>query len=272
MKSYLSALLLVLSTVSFGQKQTTKVLTLGSFHFAFYNRDVKKIDIKDQINILDKKYQDEIKDIVNRIAKFKPTIIVIEQDPESQDKIDSLYNLYLTNSYNLRREEYEQLGFRLAKMFNLKKLFCVNDWGRNYKNIDSLLDNDPKELNKFIDFFYKNPDTTKQFFVKDVFKTQGILQQLRLLNEKKNIEKDLGNYLIAVFKYQTKGDEYFGADYTTGYWFNRNLRIFRNIQKIGAKPNDRILVIFGAGHMSLLNIFFGVSPDFDLQNTNEYLK
>lgn len=272
MKGYLSSLLLVLASISFGQKQTTKVLTLGAFHFAFHNRDVKKIDKKDQIDILDKKYQDEIKDIVNRIAKFKPTIIVIEQDPESQGKIDSLYNLYLNNSYNLSREEYEQLGFRLAKMCNLKKLVCVNDWGRNYKNIDSLLDNDPGELNKFTDYFYKNPDTARQFFVKDVFKTQGILQQLRLLNDEKNIKKDLGNYLIAAFKYETRGDEYFGTDYTTGYWFNRNLRIFRNIQKIGLTPNDRVLVIFGAGHLSLLNIFFGSSPEFELEKTNEYLK
>ncbi|MEP7266457.1 MAG: DUF5694 domain-containing protein, partial [Saprospiraceae bacterium] len=56
------------------------------------------------------------------------------------------------------------------------------------------------------------------------------------------------------------------------WWFNRNLRIFRNIQKINAKPTDRILVIFGAGHMNLLNIFFKASPEYKLVERNKYLK
>ena len=90
--------------------------------------------------------------------------------------------------------------------------------------------------------------------------------------KKKNQERDLGNYLTGVFKYQWANDPFFGADFTTGWWFNRNLRIFRNIQKINAKPSDRILVIFGAGHMNLLNIFFKASPEYKLVETNKYLK
>jgi hypothetical protein len=50
------------------------------------------------------------------------------------------------------------------------------------------------------------------------------------------------------------------------------LRIFRNIQKINAKPTDRTLVIFGAGHKTLLNSFFDSSPEYKLQKGNEYLK
>ncbi|HRH50380.1 MAG TPA: DUF5694 domain-containing protein [Panacibacter sp.] len=227
----------------------------------------------DQIDVLDPKYQKEIEDIVARIAKFKPTIIAIERNPTEQSKYDSLYNKYLQDKYNLSRGEEEQLGFRIAKMMNLKTLHCVNAWGRDYEILDSVLEGkDSLENKKFMNYFNKYADTVKQYFPKPVFKTKGIRAELIQKNDPKNINRDLGTYLIGTFKYETSDNEFFGPDFVTGWWFNRNLRIFRNIQKINAKPTDRILVIFGAGHMTLLNSFFEASPEYKLFNVNDYLK
>ena len=257
-----------------GQSDKTDVLTLGTFHFAFHNRDLIKTDKKDQIDVLDKRYQLEIEDIVNQIEKFKPTIIAIEKSPEFQQKIDSLYNSYLDGTYTLGREEYEQIGFRIGKKLGIKKMHCVNDWGRNYDSIDSLLSNDSIVKNKFMSFFYQNPDTSKikMAFPPDIFITQGIKAELRMKNNEENLQRELGSYLIGIFKYENEKEPFFGTDYVTGWWFNRNLRIFRNIQKIKRKPNDKILVIYGAGHMNLLNIFFKASPEFRLMRINDYLK
>ncbi len=273
MKLSLTLILALSLSIVFGQPQKTEVLTLGTFHFNFPNRDVKRIATADQIDVLLPKYQKEIENIVSRIAAFKPTVIVIERDPVKQTKIDSLYQSYLTGNHELSRDESEQIGFRLAKQFGLKTLYCVNDWGKNYEYVDSILDGkDSAVANKFSNYFYHHPDTSQMFFCKNLFNTKGILADLRNRNDVKNQEKDLGNYLIGIFKYQSEGNEFFGPDFTTGWWFNRNLRIFRNIQKINAKPTDRILVIFGAGHMNLLNLFFKVSPEYKLVETNKYLK
>lgn len=266
-------LTLLFSTIISNAQSTKKeVLTLGTFHFAFHNKDVKKIGKTEQIDVLDKNYQDEIGKIVEDILKFKPTVIAIEVDPSLQTKIDSLYHCYLDGTYQLNREEYQQIGFRLAKKMQLKRLHCVNSWGRNYNNIDSLLQKDAVASKKFTDFFYTNPDTSLIHFSKDIFKTKGIVAQLRELNNPRNLEKDLGNYLVGVFKYQTADDEDFGVGFTTGWWFNRNLQIFRNIQKIDTDNSDKILVIYGAGHMNLLNIFFKASPEYELKDINDYLK
>jgi hypothetical protein len=35
-------------------------------------------------------------------------------------------------------------------------------------------------------------------------------------------------------------------------WFQRNIRIYRNIVPLVESPNDRILVIYGAGHVGRL--------------------
>ena len=45
--------------------------------------DIAKTNKKDQINVLDTKYQKEIELIVDKLAKFKPTKIVIERQPEN---------------------------------------------------------------------------------------------------------------------------------------------------------------------------------------------
>ncbi len=266
-------LTLLISTVFAQADKRIEVLTLGSFHFAFHNLDLIKTNTEDQIDVLDPKYQQEIEEIVERIAKFKPTIIAIERDPGNQSKYDSLYNQYLLGNYHLRRGEEEQIGFRIAKMMKLKTLYCVNAWGRDYEVLDSVLENkDSLENKKFMQFFTKYADTIKQYFPKPIFKTKGIRAELIQKNDSENIKSDFGTYLLGIFKYETKDNEYFGPDFVTGWWFNRNLRIFRNIQRIEAKPTDRILVIFGAGHMNLLNLFFNSSPEYKLLKVNDYLK
>lgn len=128
MKQMLSLMvLLFLFCLAQWQSAKNDVLTLGTFHFPFHNRDVIKTDKKDQIDVLEKKYQLEIEDISNQISKFNPTIIVIEKSPEFQSLIDSLYSSYVHGTYSLGREEYEQIGFRVGKKLRVKKIYCVND-------------------------------------------------------------------------------------------------------------------------------------------------
>jgi len=274
MKLKLTIIFTLLFAVVFAQQpEKTEVLTLGSFHFAFRNLDVIKTSAEDQIDVLQPKYQKEIENIVARIAKFKPTIIAIERDPDKQAIYDSFYNQFLLGKYNLGRDEVDQIGFRIAKMMQLKSLYCVNAWGQDYEILDSvLLGKDSIGNKNFMGYFNKYADTIKQYFPKPVFKTEGIRAELIQLNDPNNIKSDLGTYLLGIFKYETKNNEYFGPDFVTGWWFNRNLRIFRNIQKLNAKPSDRILVIFGAGHMTLLNTFFDASPEYRLLKANDYLK
>lgn len=251
-----------------------QILTLGSFHFNFPNLDVIKTDNDDLIDVLEPKYQNEIESIVGKLEKFKPTIIVIERRPEHQEKYDSLYTLYLEGKHELTRSEDQQIGFRLAKRLGLKQLHCVDAWGSDYEDVKQLFEGaDSIAKQKFMDFFYNHPDTLLDpyRYEKEVFKSQGILAELKRINDDDRIKNTLGYYLVGVFKYETPENNQFGVDFTTGWWFNRNLRIFRNIQRINSTSKDRILVIYGSGHMNLLNNFFEASPEYQLLKVNDYL-
>lgn len=273
MRKYLIFVLLLLPIFSNVKGQEIKVLTLGTFHFAYHNKDVQKTESKDQIDVLKPEYQDEIELIVRKIAKFEPTIIAIEIDPDKQSKIDSLYKAYITGKHLLKRSETEQIGFRLAKHFKLKTLYCVNDWGKLPDDIQEVVYGDKTVAqDKFMDYFYNNSDSTLIYDKMNIYQTEGILAELRERNSNEFLKKDLGNYFISIFKYETKGNAFFGVDFTTGWFFNRNLKIFRNIQKIPTKPNDRILVIYGSGHMSILNILFDASPEYELIPAIDYLR
>ncbi len=251
----------------------TKVLTLGSFHFTFPNLDITKTTKKDQINVLDAKYQKEIESIVAKLAEFKPTKIVIERAPKRQHAYDSLYTSYVQGKHTLSGSEEQQIGFRLAKRLGLTTLYCTDAWGSEYEDVKKIVDGrDAIAKANFLHYFFNNPDSIlKPTRGKSLFKTEGILAELKRLNSEEYLKKDLGSYLTGVFKYETKGYEQFGPDYVTSWWFNRNLRIFRNIQRVRENPEDRILVLYGAGHMNLLNMLFDASPEYKLVPVNEYL-
>ena len=183
MRTYLLLILILTLSQGFTQAPQTEVLSLGTFHFEFYNLDIEKTAKEDQIDVLDPKYQAEIEDIVSRIARFAPTIIAIEAGTGSQPRYDSLYQAYLNGRHELRRDEREQIGFRVAKQAGLKTLHCVNDWGRDYADIEEMMNgSDTVAREKFMDYFYHSPDSLLIHRSEQVFKTQGILAELLLQN------------------------------------------------------------------------------------------
>jgi hypothetical protein len=250
-----------------------KVMTLGTFHFSFPNLDQIQIETSDQIDVLAPVYQKEIEGLVERLAEFHPSILVIERQPDRQAEIDALYRGYLAGTHVLSRSEEQQIGFRLAKRLGLEHLYCVDEWGQFTESVRRLIESEGSpEAARFEKYFTENPDVGKIDVRKPAFKTQGIIAELRRLNDPEAIKKSMGHYLIGVFKYEEKPGDFIGVDFESGRWFNRNLRILRNIQRIAAKPGDRILVIFGAGHLNLLNYFFECSPEYELVSPLPYLK
>ncbi len=248
----------------------TKIMTLGVFHFAYPNLDAVKTEDKDKISVFDEPYQSEIIAISKAISYYKPTIIAIEATPDQQFNIDSLYSLYKNNKFKLGKNEIYQLGFRIGKNLNIPAIYCVNDWGRHYDNIEELF-NDSIRSAKLEEYYQNSPDS--------IYRTSGatkkvssIINALTETNEPRHIKERLSLYLLNPFKYEEQPGDFIGVDFETGRWFNRNLRIFRNIQRIPHSADDRILLIIGAEHLNLLNMFFDISKEFEFVSPLPYIE
>ncbi len=248
----------------------TKIMTLGVFHFAYHNLDVVKTEKKDQISVLEEPYQSEIIAVSKAIEEYNPTIIAIEMIPERQHMIDSLFLLYKSDKIMLGKDEIDQLAFRIGKDLNLNKIHCINDFGKHYDNIVSIFE-DSLRSTKFEDYFFKSRDT---IYGRPPTgdKVSSIIDELYERNNPDNIKESLAVYLLNPFKYEEQPGDFTGVDFETGRWFNRNLRIFRNIQRIPHTADDRILLIIGAGHLNLLNMFFEISNEFIFVSPLPYLE
>ena len=265
---------LLISSTAWGQAHDTppqiKIMTLGVFHFNYPNLDAVQIKEKDQISVLDEPYQSEIQAICKAIGKFKPTIIAIECTPDQQLRIDSLYLQYQSGNFDLKKDEGYQLGFRIGKQLQVGRIYCVDDAGHHYENLEAIF-RDSVRLSKFEDYFIHPKDTLYQLPVSND-KITSITDELFESNQPDKIRERLAPYLLHPFKYEEQEGDFTGVDFETGRWFNRNLRIFRNIQRIPCNTQDRILLIIGSEHLNLLNLFFDTSREFELVSPVPYLK
>jgi hypothetical protein len=248
----------------------TKVMTLGVFHFAYPNLDVVKIAEEDQISVLDEPYQSEIRAISRALLEFRPTIIAVESLPENQARLDSVYNLYRKGEWTLQRNEIQQLGFRIAAEAGLERVWCVDDQGRHYDNVWSSF-SDSVRMERLSHYYENFPDSAYLVPHPDL-RVRSIVESLIEGNDPASVKERLGVYLLNPFKYEETPGDFFGVDFESGRWFNRNLRIFRNIQRTPFSSDDRILVIVGREHLNLLNPLFDASPEFELVSPLPYLE
>ena len=248
--------------------QQTPVMLLGSWHFAFYNNDSHKVDDNNKVDYTTPAKQNEIKKVVNSLANYKPTIICVES--RNQKKLDSLFQAYLQGNYTLKIDEEEQIGFRLAKKLHLKKLYAVDtySWLRDsYQEIPAL-DNlwDESQYLDTISMSLWNKKYEKWYTHLDKMLTEKTVAEcLKTYNHPSNLQAFLGHYLVTL---KTKNHN--GPDAYALKWYDRNVRIFNNILKTNPTSEDKILVIYGAGHIPILEQLFIASPQFKLNRPFNY--
>lgn len=240
---------------------------MGTYHMGTPGNNIYNGKVDD---ISSPERQREMVGLVSHLNKFRPTKVVLECDWDKDAKTNEAYTQYLAGTYQLSKNETNQIGFRLAKEAGHKRVYCV-DWSDFW--------NDPT-IN-YMKYAAKDPELdayTKQFFA-DV-KTQvdaedaklrklTVTQQLALLNQPERMMKDdQGYYDILRIG---RGNEYVGAGYVA-WWHRRNLVILDNIIRLTDSPKDRILVIYGAGHLKLLTQFAKESGFYSVENPLKYLK
>ena len=244
-----------------GINSLPKIFLLGSFHFAYPNLDANKVDKSKQVDILSAQKQKELQKLLDYVALFKPTKICIEA-PVKWNAMEK-YRIYKTGKQDLGRDEIQQIAFRLMDKFKLDTVYSVDA----STIADDLTETkDSTVIKPYIDEIFKdysfkaNSNYTKWAeYEADQNNKMTIFEYFKYLNSQKRFLRDYGSYLVGDFK----NGKYNGADALATYWYDRNLRIFRNIQRITTSSEDRILVLFGAGHISIFDQLLKCTPEYN---------
>jgi hypothetical protein len=220
------------------------------------------------VNIFSERRQAELLELLDYIAQFKPTKIVVEGG-RNTGYLMWRYRDWKSGEEPLGASEIDQIAIRLLDRFQLDTLYGCNAWPLSGEIMKAKKEDEPDAYIHEVlkrHHFGGEDEMSKRFFewydYEDKMTVEHtLLESFLYMNSEKVLDRGFGSYIAGG---QFDSPEYEGADALSMFWFNRNLRIFRNIQKIGAGPEDRVLVLFGAGHISILNWLFECTPEFEL--------
>ncbi|HEU0015950.1 MAG TPA: DUF5694 domain-containing protein [Longimicrobium sp.] len=238
-----------------------QVLFLGTYHFDNPGLDVVKTEVAD---VLLPAKQAEIAAVVEALARFRPTKIAIEARPERARLVDSLYAAFRAGAHALGRSETQQLGFRLAARFGHERLYAIDHGGEfPFEAVMAYAQqHDPAFLQRM------------QGLIGQITEVENRMQRemtiggiLRFKNDPEMIRE--GHAFYMEIGRIGAGDTFVGADLVSA-WYDRNLRIFSNLQRI-AEAGDRILVIYGSGHAATLREFVRATANMQLVEALDYL-
>ncbi|WP_420459559.1 DUF5694 domain-containing protein [Neolewinella sp.] len=251
-----------------GDRQLPKVLLIGSWHFNYPGLDAHKAETEDQINIYSEERQRELQELLNYIVRFKPSKIVVESGANTGYLLNN-YRRYLAGEEELYASERSQIGMRLMDRSGLDTVYGVDAWplllelhdGRDTTQpmgyVDEILDRHyfggTDEASQRYSAYYSYQDS--------LIAAQSLLASFQYLNSDKVLDRIFGAYLYGG---QFESEDFEGPDALSMFWFNRNLRIFKRIKDLEHGPEDRLLILFGAGHAAILRYLFECSPEFEL--------
>lgn len=223
-------------------------LFIGSYHMDNPGRDAHNTTADD---VLTAKRQREIAEVVRLIERYRPTQVMVEVDTTQQDEISKRFTDSCEGSRSLTRNEVEQFGFRIACHMGLKTVYAV-DWN----DLGPIKDEDSINYLKAIERHHQQKQYDEHMAIGKSEKDRDqyildhgtILSMLKRLNSEEWLSQNARAY-YRIGMFGTQSDP-IGANWVQ-LWYGRNLTIFNNIARHTQK-NDRILVIYGAGHGNYL--------------------
>lgn len=245
-------------------RDSTKVqiLNLGTFHMDYttdgYSQDFDEKSAKNR---------KDITALVQKIAQFKPTVILVELPPERQEELEKRYHNYI-NSTMTYEDYYGEIGlvaFEVGRLSGTKRIYGI-DHKMNYNFMigDQLINQYPSQPYSDYKTFFEN-----HYIRSDEYKSLSLLDKIRYGNTPEyynfmiNLNADILTYVNSDIGFE-------GADEAAKF-YHRNIRMFANMNKIDFNPNDRVFILMGTAHTAYFDSFFKRSPYYESVNVLEVL-
>ncbi|GJG89757.1 hypothetical protein tb265_49380 [Gemmatimonadetes bacterium T265] len=254
------------STLAAQAQPRPELLIVGSYHMANRNHDVYNMRA-DDVSSPDR--QRQVAQVIEVLKKFRPTKIAIEADIDDGARVDREYAEYRAGTYTLSRDETNQLGYRLARELGHPRVYPVNAWAGNDFPLSAVGDYAKARGQdaRFRAIVGEWGAATQE--LDDYLKAHSVLETLEHANSDAFVAENMGPY-FEVARLGEPGD-YAGPDLLGNYYL-RNIRIYRNIVGLIASRGERILVVYGYGHLGWLREIAHQDQTVRLRTLNEFAR
>jgi len=223
--------------------------------------------------------QRQLDELVRRLAKAVPDRVFVEWNPERQGYVDTTYQLYLQNEFELGNNEVYQVGYRLGKLLKQARIYCA-DAGGDF-DYDSLVSYAAQHYQTDIltDLNHPKDSVARQISARigaiySYYRSPSgqTLTDVILSNNTPEVIASAADLYNLVYARVGEGQDYPGADLASDF-YKRNMRIYANIlRQIDVEHDKAILVYIGSGHVSFLKEIFSSSLLFEVEDVVPLLK
>ncbi|WP_439545190.1 DUF5694 domain-containing protein [Sandarakinorhabdus sp.] len=236
-----------------------QVMVLGTYHFANPGRDINNMKAD---SVLTSRRQRELQRVAEAMLAFRPTKVMVERESASPGLADPDYPGFDEAMLASKPDERVQIGYRIARLAGLKAVQGIDEQPGpgepDYFPYDKLqataarlgqtplLDRLNGEMGAWL----------KAFEAAQSDNSMG--QLLVRMNDPAGPQGKMDFYYTALAIGDR--DDQSGAD-LNAMWYLRNAKIFGKLMQ-AAQPGDRVLVVYGSGHLFWLRHFARHTPGY----------
>ncbi len=275
---YSAFIFMVLATISFSPAAQSQpivkavapieVMIVGTYHMGNPGLDVNNAKVD---SVLTPEKQKQLAAAVNRLATFKPNKIAVEMVAKQPGMTTDDFEKFITASLLTDANEITQIGYRLAHQLGHKIVYAIDEQSETidyfpYEKLNAFAKAN-NQGNLMAGGLEWGKAVTAEF--EKAQKTKTVIQLLSDINKP---QRAMGEMRTFYYPLLSVGDQksQIGAELNAG-WYQRNAKIFAKLNLI-AKPGDKILVLYGAGHNFWLRHFVSLMPGYKLVDAVPYLK
>jgi hypothetical protein len=245
-----------------------QVMILGTYHLDNPGQDLHNVKVDD---VTTPRRQAELAELARRLQRFKPTRIAVEAAVDTADLVYTPYRAFTPAALTKQRDERIQIGFRVAHNVKLAEVHGIDERSKTvdyfpFDKVKAYADRRGGAFATRLAALMKQGEAITNELAA-ALKTQSTGAILARMNEPARLRADHAFYYDLLALGDSKAQP--GAELNAA-WYLRNAKIFAKLIQI-ARPGDRVIVVFGAGHAYWLRHFVETTRGFQLVEPNRYL-
>jgi hypothetical protein len=248
-----------------------EVMVVGVYHMANPGQDTHNIHVDD---VTAPSKQAQIAAAVAALARFRPTTVALETDDADANGLDRGFARFTPAMLTTNRNERVQLGYRLARVAGITRVLAVDaqpgpgepdffpfeavqEWAKAHGRADELV----RQSNAI-------QSAAERFGGEQ--KTRSVADLLGSINAPDSPlgEGQQRNFYLPLLTFGAGTDQ--PGAVLNGRWYTRNALIVAKLVQ-AARPGDRIVLMFGSGHLYWLRQIIAGLPGYRLVDPVPYL-